>query len=168
MNIRSSSFLLALCLALPAASAQRPPDTVFLEELTWDELRDRMRRGTTTVIEPEEVLIVSVFVTRSRLTVTPLPPIAAVTFCVDVFSVAVSPVVDQVGRPQAISQPELRKVGHVLRDGGASARAIAELPGPAADLNAARTADETDIGGVAHDDRRRATEVGTIEKAERL
>jgi creatinine amidohydrolase/Fe(II)-dependent formamide hydrolase-like protein len=39
-----------LCLALSGASAQRAPDTVFLEELTWDELRDLIAAGSTTVI----------------------------------------------------------------------------------------------------------------------
>jgi creatinine amidohydrolase len=40
-----------LCLAGSSASAQ-PPDTVFLEELTWTELRDMVRSGKTTVIVP--------------------------------------------------------------------------------------------------------------------
>jgi creatinine amidohydrolase len=30
----------------------QPPDTVFLEELTWTELRDLIRSGTTTIILP--------------------------------------------------------------------------------------------------------------------
>jgi creatinine amidohydrolase/Fe(II)-dependent formamide hydrolase-like protein len=42
--------LLPLVLALSSATAQRPPDTVFLEELTWDELRSLLRAGRTTVI----------------------------------------------------------------------------------------------------------------------
>jgi creatinine amidohydrolase len=44
--------LLLALLALPLSSsnAQRPPDTVFLEELTWDELRDMIRAGKTSVI----------------------------------------------------------------------------------------------------------------------
>ncbi|MGQ0649783.1 MAG: creatininase family protein [Gemmatimonadaceae bacterium] len=42
--------LLSLSVAFPGAGAQRPPDTVFLEELTWDELRDLIRAGKTTVI----------------------------------------------------------------------------------------------------------------------
>jgi creatinine amidohydrolase/Fe(II)-dependent formamide hydrolase-like protein len=33
-----------------AVSAQKPADTVFLEDLTWEELRDMIRSGTTTVI----------------------------------------------------------------------------------------------------------------------
>jgi creatinine amidohydrolase/Fe(II)-dependent formamide hydrolase-like protein len=41
---------LLLCLAVGAITAQKPPDTVFLEELTWDELRDLIRAGKTTVI----------------------------------------------------------------------------------------------------------------------
>ena len=39
-----------LCLAGPA-SAQMP-DTVFLEQLTWDEVRDAIAAGKTTVIVP--------------------------------------------------------------------------------------------------------------------
>ncbi|HEV8346906.1 MAG TPA: creatininase family protein, partial [Vicinamibacterales bacterium] len=51
-----------LVLTLAAASAQRPanapatapggkpPDTVMLEELTWAEVRDLVKGGTTTVI----------------------------------------------------------------------------------------------------------------------
>ena len=50
----------ALALALSAggalaphpASAQRGPDTVFLEELTWTEVRERIDAGTTTAIVP--------------------------------------------------------------------------------------------------------------------
>src|SRR5437762_13328029 len=38
-----------LLLGLPAAHAA---DTVFLEELTWTELRDQIRAGKTTVIVP--------------------------------------------------------------------------------------------------------------------
>ncbi len=46
--------MLALSIAAPHASAggqpPRPPDTVFLEELTWTELRELQRAGKTTVI----------------------------------------------------------------------------------------------------------------------
>jgi creatinine amidohydrolase/Fe(II)-dependent formamide hydrolase-like protein len=43
--------LFALLAGLASAVvAQRAPDTVFLEDLTWDELRDRIRGGATTVI----------------------------------------------------------------------------------------------------------------------
>ena len=38
-----------LLLGLPAAHAA---DTVFLEELSWTELRDQIRSGKTTVIVP--------------------------------------------------------------------------------------------------------------------
>ncbi len=41
----------ALLLSLPAARAQTP-DTVFLEELTWTEVRDAIQSGTTTIILP--------------------------------------------------------------------------------------------------------------------
>ena len=39
-----------LFIAVPTVHAQRPPDTVFLEELTWNEVRDLQRAGTTTII----------------------------------------------------------------------------------------------------------------------
>jgi creatinine amidohydrolase len=42
--------LLSVCLAAPALTAQKPPDTVWLEELTWDELRDLIKGGKTTAI----------------------------------------------------------------------------------------------------------------------
>ncbi len=41
---------LALAPLVGSASGQGPPDTVRLEELTWMELRDRLRSGTTSVI----------------------------------------------------------------------------------------------------------------------
>jgi creatinine amidohydrolase len=56
-------FAAALCLALsiiavsaqrsagpPTAPSGKPPDTVFLEDLTWAEARDLIKAGTTTVI----------------------------------------------------------------------------------------------------------------------
>jgi creatinine amidohydrolase/Fe(II)-dependent formamide hydrolase-like protein len=42
--------LIALSLVAGGLRAQRAPDTVFLEDLTWDELRDLIRAGKTTVI----------------------------------------------------------------------------------------------------------------------
>jgi len=36
--------------APPTASAGKAPDTVLLEELTWAEVRDLIKAGTTTVI----------------------------------------------------------------------------------------------------------------------
>ncbi len=53
---RSPTVLRSLSVALLCAasafplSAQRPPDTVFLEDLTWDEVRDLQRAGKTTII----------------------------------------------------------------------------------------------------------------------
>ena len=47
--------LAALVLAVLASSrvaAAPAPPTVFLEELTWTELRDEIRAGKTTVIVP--------------------------------------------------------------------------------------------------------------------
>jgi creatinine amidohydrolase len=43
-----------LCLALVAASpvGAQAPDTVFLEELTWTELRDAIAGGKTTILVP--------------------------------------------------------------------------------------------------------------------
>ena len=41
-----------LCFLLLGATAARASDTVFLEELTWTELRDQIRTGKTTVIIP--------------------------------------------------------------------------------------------------------------------
>ena len=35
-----------------SAARAQPPDTVFLEELTWTELRDLIRAGKTTIIVP--------------------------------------------------------------------------------------------------------------------
>jgi creatinine amidohydrolase/Fe(II)-dependent formamide hydrolase-like protein len=45
---------LFLCILLLIGSGARaqPPDTVFLEELTWTELRDLIRSGKTTIIVP--------------------------------------------------------------------------------------------------------------------
>lgn len=43
--------LALIATALPASvSAQRPPDTVFLEDFTWDEVRDLQRGGKRTII----------------------------------------------------------------------------------------------------------------------
>src|SRR5947209_3630704 len=42
-----------LLLLLPAAAAQpAEPASVYIEELTWTELRDRIAAGTTTVLIP--------------------------------------------------------------------------------------------------------------------
>jgi len=41
-----------LCLALGPAAAAQDAKSVFLEELTWTELRDEVRAGRTTVIVP--------------------------------------------------------------------------------------------------------------------
>jgi creatinine amidohydrolase len=46
-------FILAAALALVAAHAMaQAPDTVFIEELTWTEVRDAIKAGKTTVILP--------------------------------------------------------------------------------------------------------------------
>jgi len=43
---------LCLCLAIADAAFAAPARSVFLEELTWTELRDDIRAGATTVIVP--------------------------------------------------------------------------------------------------------------------
>src|SRR6266576_1081436 len=47
--IRAFLWLFLLLLAMPAARAS---DTMFLEELTWTELRDLIRSDKTTIIVP--------------------------------------------------------------------------------------------------------------------
>ncbi len=49
MKRTAFAFLLLACSARGTA-AQRPPDTVFLEDLTWTEVRDLQRDGTKTII----------------------------------------------------------------------------------------------------------------------
>ena len=44
--------LLCLALVVAAPSSAQPPDTVFLEELTWTELRDAIGAGKTTILVP--------------------------------------------------------------------------------------------------------------------
>src|SRR5687767_9299442 len=44
------SVLLLSCVLPAAAAAQRAPDTVFLEELTWEEVRDLIAGGKKAVI----------------------------------------------------------------------------------------------------------------------
>jgi len=42
----------AFCLLASSALAAEVPDTVFIEELTWTEVRDAIKAGSTTVIFP--------------------------------------------------------------------------------------------------------------------
>src|SRR5262249_51379206 len=52
MTVRTLALLaLVLVAGAPPAQAQ-PPETVFLEELTWTELRDLIDSGKTTIIVP--------------------------------------------------------------------------------------------------------------------
>jgi hypothetical protein len=44
--------VLCFCLLLVCLPAAHAADTVFLEELTWTELRDQIRDGKTTIIVP--------------------------------------------------------------------------------------------------------------------
>ena len=46
------SLIAAALLWSSAAVRAQTPDTVFLEELTWTEVRDAIRGGTTTIILP--------------------------------------------------------------------------------------------------------------------
>ncbi len=52
--VKSSITGLLLCVLLVGASSAlaQAPDTVFLEEMTWTEIRDRIQAGGTTVIVP--------------------------------------------------------------------------------------------------------------------
>ncbi len=52
MKSRATAAAVALLLVSGAVSAQQGPDTVFLDELTWTEVRARIEAGTTTVIVP--------------------------------------------------------------------------------------------------------------------
>ncbi|MCI0432545.1 MAG: creatininase family protein [Gemmatimonadetes bacterium] len=47
---RIGQTLLLLALAVNGGAAAQGPDTIFLEELTWDEVRARIAAGTTSVI----------------------------------------------------------------------------------------------------------------------
>jgi len=49
--LRTRLLLLAMLISTTAARAQAP-DSVFLEELTWTELRDLVKSGKTTIIVP--------------------------------------------------------------------------------------------------------------------
>ena len=50
MSYRLLPLLVALVASSP--SVAQTPDTVWLEDLTWTELRDRIQSGTTTAIVP--------------------------------------------------------------------------------------------------------------------
>jgi creatinine amidohydrolase/Fe(II)-dependent formamide hydrolase-like protein len=52
MRARVLPLVMCLFLAVARAAAAGPPDTVFLEELTWTELRDQIGAGKTTVLVP--------------------------------------------------------------------------------------------------------------------
>ena len=50
LQLKSCIPLLAILMFLPARA--EPLDTVFLEELTWTEVRDLLGEGYTTIIVP--------------------------------------------------------------------------------------------------------------------
>ena len=50
-RVRSMA-VLALLLVGVSATSVHEPDTVFLDELTWIEVRDAIQHGTTTIIVP--------------------------------------------------------------------------------------------------------------------
>ena len=52
MSVRALACLLLFLFAAPGAVIAAAPATVSLEELTWTELRDQIRGGTTTIIVP--------------------------------------------------------------------------------------------------------------------
>jgi creatinine amidohydrolase len=43
---------ISICLLLASAACAEVPDTVFIEELTWTEVRDAIKAGKTTIIFP--------------------------------------------------------------------------------------------------------------------
>src|SRR5687767_10693618 len=47
---RFAALALAAVLPLAQANAQKPPDTVLLEQLTWEEVRDLLKAGKTSII----------------------------------------------------------------------------------------------------------------------
>jgi len=52
MTWRATALGLCLGLACAAPAPAQAPDTVFLEDLTWTEVRDLLRAGKTTIIVP--------------------------------------------------------------------------------------------------------------------
>ena len=52
--MRSRALVAVACLVLTwvSGTSGQAPDTVFLEEVTWTELRDLIRSGRTTIILP--------------------------------------------------------------------------------------------------------------------
>ncbi len=50
MFARSLAPLLVLTLTVSSSAVAQPPDTVWLDELTWTEVRDKIKSGTTTAI----------------------------------------------------------------------------------------------------------------------
>ncbi len=52
MSSRAVAAALCLALAFATRAFGQPPDTVFIEELTWTEVRDLIRAGKTTIIVP--------------------------------------------------------------------------------------------------------------------
>jgi creatinine amidohydrolase len=52
MSVAIRACLLCLCLALAAHAHAQMPASVFLEDLTWTELREALRAGRTTIIIP--------------------------------------------------------------------------------------------------------------------
>src|SRR5882724_4951518 len=52
MTARTLLFLVLLLVAAAPTAQAQPPATVFLEELTWTELRDLIGAGKTTIVVP--------------------------------------------------------------------------------------------------------------------
>jgi hypothetical protein len=53
-DISMAHYLLAmLLLCVAGATSAQTPETVFLERLTWTEVRDAMAAGKTTIIIPD-------------------------------------------------------------------------------------------------------------------
>src|SRR6266850_556028 len=52
MKSKVTGLLLSVLLVVASSALAETPDTVFLEDLTWTEIRDRIQAGGTTVIVP--------------------------------------------------------------------------------------------------------------------
>lgn len=52
MNFRSRAMLITIFVLVAACTAKPPPPSVFLEDLTWTEVRDQLRAGGKTILIP--------------------------------------------------------------------------------------------------------------------
>ena len=52
--------ILTAALTMTATAFAQTPDTIFLEELTWTEVRDAVAAGTTTIIIPMILIVIKI------------------------------------------------------------------------------------------------------------